>query len=76
MLHLHRLGVIHRDLAARNILLTESLVPKVSDFGMSRVVLDTENANKTYANSGLPLKWMVCTDYSVILITFNRHLKL
>ncbi|PRP89037.1 hypothetical protein PROFUN_02315 [Planoprotostelium fungivorum] len=35
MIHLHAEGVIHRDLAVRNILLTKSMQPKVSDFGLS-----------------------------------------
>lgn len=49
--------IIHRDLAARNVLLTESLEPKISDFGLSRVDVH-EDANKTTAVVG-PLKWMV-----------------
>ena len=57
MLHLHSEGVIHRDLAARNILLDASLRPKVSDFGMSRVVLNNKT-NKTKSEVG-PIRWMV-----------------
>jgi len=36
--HLHRCGVVHRDIAARNVLLLslDSVVPKVTDFGMAR----------------------------------------
>jgi len=57
MLHLSSEGIVHRDLAARNILLTETLQPKVSDFGMSRVIGSIEDVNKTVASVG-PIRWM------------------
>jgi serine/threonine protein kinase len=56
MLHLHNNNIVHRDLAARNILLSEVGEPKVSDFGMSRLV-DNDDGNTTKATVG-PLKWM------------------
>jgi len=57
ILHLHTEGIIHRDIAARNILLTSSLSPKVSDFGMSRVMGDQADAHKTQSAVG-PIRWM------------------
>ncbi len=57
MSHLHTEGIIHRDLAARNILLSEGLTPKISDFGLSRLGGDSDEANQTKSDVG-PLKWM------------------
>jgi predicted Ser/Thr protein kinase len=56
MLHLHKYNVVHRDLAARNILLTASGDPKISDFGMSRILKETQQG-KTYNSIG-PIRWM------------------
>ena len=37
-LHTHCPPVVHRDLSARNVLLTSSLVAKISDLGNARIV--------------------------------------
>ncbi len=41
-----RMGIVHGDIKPNNILLTEQEQPKVSDFGMSRM-LDKDDASKT-----------------------------
>jgi len=58
MFHIHKEGIVHRDLAARNILLGPSFEPKITDFGMSRVLIESDvNQQQTNSNVG-PLKWM------------------
>ncbi|XP_068114121.1 fibroblast growth factor receptor 2 isoform X4 [Hyperolius riggenbachi] len=48
---------IHRDLAARNVLVTESNVMKIADFGLARDVNNIDYYKKT-TNGRLPVKWM------------------
>lgn len=44
--------LVHRDLASRNVLLTDTLVCKISDFGLSRDVYVDEAYCKLSAGKG------------------------
>jgi tRNA A-37 threonylcarbamoyl transferase component Bud32 len=56
MYHLHQHNIVHRDLAARNILIGSDCHLKISDFGMSRILMQSQEG-KTNANIG-PVCWM------------------
>jgi len=56
MYHLAAENIVHRDLAARNVLLTATLIPKINDFGLSRMLVRND-AYMSNAQS-LPLKWL------------------
>ncbi|XP_013407048.2 protein slit-like [Lingula anatina] len=57
MSHLESLKCIHRDLAARNILISETMVAKVSDFGLAREAYESGYYFKE-SKGRLPFRWM------------------
>lgn len=42
MAYIERMNYIHRDLRSANILVGESLVCKIADFGLARLIEDNE----------------------------------
>lgn len=55
MQYLETKNFIHRDLAARNVLVGKDSIVKVADFGMSKVVTNTEY--KAQEGAKFPVKW-------------------
>lgn len=49
--HAHKAGVIHRDIKPQNILLTKEGIVKVTDFGLAKVIQDSEST-VTLARAG------------------------
>lgn len=57
MAYIERMNYIHRDLRSANILVGDSLVCKIADFGLARLIEDNEYTARQgtgYSLSGLP----------------------
>ncbi|KAF7272927.1 hypothetical protein GWI33_014318 [Rhynchophorus ferrugineus] len=54
MAYLEEYNFIHRDLAARNVLLGENNIAKICDFGLARIITDSEYCAK---GGKFPIKW-------------------
>ena len=57
MQYLSEMKLLHRDLAARNVLVTQTKIAKISDFGLSRDVY-TEDHYTKQSKGRVPVKWM------------------
>uniref|UniRef100_A0A7N6B8P6 Tyrosine-protein kinase n=1 Tax=Anabas testudineus TaxID=64144 RepID=A0A7N6B8P6_ANATE len=55
MAYVERMNYVHRDLRAANILVGDSLVCKVADFGLARLIEDNEYTARQGAK--FPIKW-------------------
>uniref|UniRef100_A0A674NPB6 Tyrosine-protein kinase n=1 Tax=Takifugu rubripes TaxID=31033 RepID=A0A674NPB6_TAKRU len=55
MAFIERMNYIHRDLRAANILVADSLVCKIADFGLARLIEDNEYTARQGAK--FPIKW-------------------
>uniref|UniRef100_A0A8D0GXV5 Tyrosine-protein kinase n=2 Tax=Sphenodon punctatus TaxID=8508 RepID=A0A8D0GXV5_SPHPU len=55
MAYIERKNYIHRDLRAANVLVSDSLMCKIADFGLARVIEDNEYTAREGAK--FPIKW-------------------
>uniref|UniRef100_UPI00358E3001 tyrosine-protein kinase SYK-like n=1 Tax=Myxine glutinosa TaxID=7769 RepID=UPI00358E3001 len=57
MSYLEERRFVHRDLAARNVLLVSERYAKISDFGLSKVLMEDQTYLRDKTQQKLPLKW-------------------
>ncbi|CAD5121457.1 unnamed protein product [Dimorphilus gyrociliatus] len=62
MTYLESVACLHRDLAARNVLVSDKMVLKIADFGMSRRLNEEDTELKNYyrvhPGGRVPVRWM------------------
>ena len=57
MQYLSSIKIVHRDLAARNCMLDNEITAKISDFGLSKDVYETQYYYSE-SDTKLPIRWM------------------
>ncbi|CAF1601643.1 unnamed protein product, partial [Adineta ricciae] len=57
MNYLHEKNIVHADLKSDNILLRSNNIAVLSDFGLSKIIKDTQILSSTYGNTGA-LRWL------------------
>ncbi|PAA65671.1 hypothetical protein BOX15_Mlig030557g3 [Macrostomum lignano] len=57
MAYLESISIVHRDLAARNVLLKTPDEVKITDFGLARLLQESER-EFVYTSGALPVKWL------------------
>uniref|UniRef100_A0A8D8PSK7 Tyrosine-protein kinase n=1 Tax=Cacopsylla melanoneura TaxID=428564 RepID=A0A8D8PSK7_9HEMI len=65
MKYLEEQRCVHRDLAARNILLASKNQAKISDFGLSRVVIGEQDCYRATQGGRWPIKWYAPESYNL-----------
>ncbi|XP_049272460.1 hepatocyte growth factor receptor-like [Rhipicephalus sanguineus] len=58
MEYLAHLKFVHRDLAARNCMLSEDMIVRIADFGLSRDIYERDYYSDQDRKTKLPVKWM------------------
>ncbi|GAU99269.1 hypothetical protein RvY_10295 [Ramazzottius varieornatus] len=57
MAYLESQNYIHRDLAARNVLVSDSSIVKIADFGLARLIKVGEDEYEARVGARFPIKW-------------------
>ena len=70
MAYLESMNYIHRDLAARNILIGDRNICKVADFGLARLIEESEYYT-AQEGARLPIKWLPLEAVRVFMLSYT-----